>query len=242
VTLARLKGGEQVSYLPEDGLGDFDLVLSYTGGRALEELRTRLGARHVAPLYGSVDPEAHRPSPASDDLPRGHLSYLGTYAADRQQRLEELFIEPARRRPDRRFVIGGSQYPPDFPWTQNIYYVSHMPPPQHPAFYGSSVMTLNVTRGPMADFGYCPSGRLFEAAACGTPILSDTWEGLESFFEPGREILVARTTDEALAALEVPNEELERLSRAARERTLAEHTADCRARDFEDIIDAAQYG
>ena len=241
VTLARLKGGEQVAYLPPQGLGDFDLVLSYTGGRALDELRTRLGARQVAPLYGSVDPEAHRPSPASGGLPRGHLSYLGTYAADRQQRLEELFIEPARRRPHRRFVIGGSQYPPDFPWTQNIYYVSHMPPPQHPAFYGSSVMTLNVTRGPMADFGYCPSGRLFEAAACGTPILTDTWEGLDSFFEPQREILVARNTDEALAALDVSNEELERLSRHARERTLTEHTADCRARDLEGLIDAAQY-
>ena len=242
VTLARLKGGERVSYLPERGLGDFDLVLSYTGGRALEELRTRLGARQVAPLYGSVDPDAHRPSPASGDLPRGHLSYLGTYAADRQRRLEELFIEPARRRPDRRFVIGGSQYPADFPWTQNIFYVSHMPPPRHPAFYGSSAITLNVTRGAMADMGYCPSGRLFEAAACGTPILSDTWEGLDAFFEPGREILVARTTDEALAALDATPDDLSRVAHAARERTLAEHTASCRAHDFEGLVDAAQYG
>jgi len=242
VTVTRLRSGERVPYLPPQGLCDFDLVLSYTGGRALDELRTRLGARQVAPLYGSVDPEAHRPSPASDDLPRGHLSYLGTYAADRQRRLEELFIEPARRRPHHRFVIGGSQYPPDFPWTQNIYYVSHMTPPQHPAFYSSSAITLNVTRAAMADFGYCPSGRLFEAAACGTPILSDTWEGLASFFEPGREILVARTTDEALAALDVSNEELGRMARTARERTLAEHTADCRARDLEGLIDAAQYG
>jgi spore maturation protein CgeB len=237
VTLARLKAGQPVGYLPSQGLGDFDLVLSYTGGRALDEL-TGLGARHVAPLYGSVDPDAHRPLPATEDLPRGHLSYLGTYAADRQHRLEELFIEPARRRPDRRFVIGGSQYPADFPWTQNIYYVSHMPPPRHPAFYGSSTITLNVTRGAMAELGYCPSGRLFEAAACGTPILSDTWEGLEAFFEPGREILVARNTDEALAALDLPHDELVRVAKAARERTLAEHTADCRARDFEGIIDA----
>jgi spore maturation protein CgeB len=241
VTLSSLRGGERVPYLPPDGLANFDLVLSYTGGRALDELRTQLGARQVAPLYGSVDPERHRPSPASDDLPRGHLSYLGTYAADRQDRLEALFIEPARRRPDRRFIIGGSQYPPDFPWTQNIFYVSHMPPPLHPAFYSSSSLTLNVTRAAMADFGYCPSGRLFEAAACGTPILSDTWEGLDSFFEPGREILVARTTDEALAALDLPDADLAHVARAARERTLAEHTADARARDFEGLIDAAQY-
>jgi spore maturation protein CgeB len=236
VTLARLKSGFAVPYLPSRGLADFDLVLSYTGGRALEEL-TRLGARNVAALYGSVDPDAHRPLPAAEDLPRGHLSYLGTYAADRQQRLEELFIEPARRRPDRRFVIGGSQYPADFPWTQNIYYVSHMPPPRHPAFYGSSSLTLNVTRSPMAEMGYCPSGRLFEAAACGTPILSDTWEGLDTFFEPGREILVARNTDEALAALDLPPDELGRVAEAARARTLAEHTADCRARDLEGIIE-----
>jgi spore maturation protein CgeB len=152
-----------------------------------------------------------------------------------------LFIEPARRRPDHRFIIGGSQYPPDFPWTQNIFYVSHMPPPLHPAFYSSSSLTLNVTRAAMADFGYCPSGRLFEAAACGTPILSDTWEGLENFFEPGREILVARSTDEALAALDMSDADLAHLARAARERTLAEHTADARAREFEGLIDAAQY-
>ena len=116
-----------------------------------------------------------------------------------------------------------------------------LPPPLHPAFYCSSEITLNVTRGPMADFGYCPSGRLFEAAACGTPILSDTWEGLETFFEPDREILVARNTDEVLAALDRPNDELAAVARAARERTLAEHTADCRAREFEEILETAQY-
>lgn len=237
VTLAKVRAGEPVPYLPPPGLGEFDLVLSYTGGRALDDLRTRLGARRVAPLYGSVDPDAHRPLPATEDLPRGHLSYLGTYAADRQHRLEELFIEPARRRPDRRFVIGGSQYPADFPWMQNIFYVWHMPPPRHPAFYGASAMTLNVTRGAMADMGYCPSGRLFEAAACGTPILSDTWEGLEAFFEPGQEILVARTTDEALAALDLPSDELARVARNGRDRTLGQHTAGCRARELEGILD-----
>lgn len=236
VTLARVRAGDAVPYLPPRGLRDFDLVLSYTGGRALDDLRTRLGARHVAALYGSVDPDAHRPLPATGDLPRGHLSYLGTYAADRQHRLEELFIEPARRRPDRRFVIGGSQYPADFPWARNIYYVRHMPPPQHPAFYGASAMTLNVTREAMAGMGYCPSGRLFEAAACGTPILSDTWEGLEAFFEPGQEILVARTTDEALAALDLPPDELARVARNARDRTLDHHTAGCRARELEGIL------
>jgi spore maturation protein CgeB len=235
VTLARLDAGESVPYLPAGGFRDFDLVLSYTGGRTLHALKQRLGARRVAPLYGSVDPDAHRQVDASQ-MPRADLSYLGTYASDRQQRLEALFVEPARRRPRRRFVIGGSQYPSDFPWTANIYYVSHTPPPAHPAFYCSSAVTLNVTRGAMADMGYCPSGRLFEAAACGTPILSDTWEGLDSFFEPGREILIARSTEEALDAIDRPAEELGRIGAAARERALAEHTAACRAREFEEAV------
>src|SRR6185369_8117440 len=117
------------------------------------------------------------------------LSYLGTYAADRQDALEELLIEPARLAGTKRFVIGGAQYPADFPWTSNIYFVRHLPPSLHPAFYGSCRMTLNITRAAMAEMGFCPSGRLFEAAACGAPILTDTWEGLDQFYTPGEEIL-----------------------------------------------------
>jgi spore maturation protein CgeB len=232
VTLSRLRNGETVPYLPVQGLGEFDLVLSYTGGRALTDLTTLLGARRVAPLYGSVDPAAHRQVDADAAL-RADLSYLGTYAADRQLRLEQLFVEPARRRPDRKFVIGGSQYPADFPWTANIFYVSHMPPPAHPAFYCSSALTLNVTRGAMADMGYCPSGRLFEAAACGTPIVSDAWEGIDTFFEPGREILIAGNTEEVLDAIDRPRPQLAQIADAARARTLAQHTAACRARELE---------
>jgi spore maturation protein CgeB len=241
ITLSRLSKGEPVSYLPADGLGDFDLVLSYTGGRALSELRSRLGAQQVAPLYGSVDPDAHyRVAPSASC--RADLSYLGTYAVDRQERLEELFVEPARRRPDRKFVIGGSQYPVDFPWAPNIYYVSHMPPPLHPEFYCSSALTLNVTRGAMAEMGYCPSGRLFEAAACGTPIVSDSWEGLERFFEAGREILIANRADDVLAALDLPAEALAGIADAARDRTLTEHTAECRAVELERTLEQASAG
>ena len=241
VTLSRIRRGEEVPYLPQDGLGGFDLVLSYTGGRAMTELRTQLGARQVAPLYGSVDPDAHH-QVAPNVAMRADLSYLGTYAADRQQALHDLFIEPARRRPNRKFLIGGSQYPANFPWEQNIYYVWHMPPPSHPEFYCSSSLTLNVTRGAMAEMGSCPTGRLFEAAACGTPLLSDYWEGLETFFEPGREILIARTTDDTVDALDLSHEGLRRLAAAARDRTMAHHTAACRARDLETILDAAAAG
>jgi spore maturation protein CgeB len=238
VTLERLRSGQPVEYIPARGLADFDLVLSYTGGQALTELKTRLGARHVAPLYGSVDPEVHHPAPA-DERYRADLSYLGTYSADRQAALDELFLEPARRRPDLRFLIGGPQYPGGFPWTENIYFIPHVPPADHPAFYCSSRLTLSVTRGPMAEMGYCPSGRLFEAAACGVPILSDEWEGLDYFFEPGREILVARTTGHVMDALAMPPEALARIARAGRERVLAVHTANRRALELENILEAA---
>ena len=235
VTLDRLRAGERVPYLGAGGLAGFDLVLSYTGGAALDELRSRLGARRVAPLYGSVDPAAHRPAAARPEY-AADLSYLGTYAGDRQEQLDRLFLAPARKRPGRRFLIGGSLYPPDFPWGENVFYVRHVPPPEHPAFYGSSALTLNVTRAAMARMGYCPSGRLFEAAACGVPLLSDDWEGLDRFFEPGREILVARSTEEALEALDLPPADLARIATAARERTLAEHTAERRARQMLDLF------
>jgi len=237
VTLERVGRGEAVPYLPQSGLRGFDLVLSYTGGRALDDLRRTLGARAVAPLYGSVDPDHHRPVPV-DASRQSDMSYLGTYAADRQPSLERLFVEPARRRPDLRFALAGSQYPPDFPWSANIFYFSHMPPPEHPAFFCSSGLTLNVTRGPMADMGYCPSGRLFEAAACGTAILSDWWEGLDQFFDPGREILIAETTESALDALDLPADDRRRVARAARERTLDCHSAQVRARELIALLDA----
>jgi spore maturation protein CgeB len=132
VTLARLEAGEAVEYIGPRGLGEFDLVLSYTGGRALTELQVRLGACRVAPLYGSVDPDAYRRTDTVERY-RADLSYLGTYAADGQPALEEFLVEPARRLPGRRFVIGGAQYPVEFPWAGNIYFVRHLPPPSIPA-------------------------------------------------------------------------------------------------------------
>jgi spore maturation protein CgeB len=241
VTLSRLSCGESTTYIGPRGLADFDLVLSYTGGAALDRLRRDLGARRVAPFYGHVDPHVHRPAgPVARFV--SDFSYLGTYATDRQGALETLFIEPARRRRERRFLIGGAQYPQDFPWTPNIFFVRHVPPAEHPAFFASSRLTLNVTRRAMAEMGWCPSGRLFEAAACGVPILSDWWEGLDAFFEPGRDILVGRTSDDAVAALDLSDAELRRVAASARERVLAEHTSARRARDFEAAVEAARSG
>jgi spore maturation protein CgeB len=238
VTLALAREGRKPAYVGARGFRDFDLVLSYAGGDVLRDLRETLGARRVAPLYGSVDPSIYRqvePAPeyASD------LSYLGTYAADRQPALETLFVETARRMPSRRFLIGGAQYPADFPWTSNIYFLQHLQPSEHPKFYCSSRLTLNVTRAPMVRTGFCPSGRLFEAAACGVPIVTDEWAGLPLFFEPGREIIVARGTGDVRAAIETPREDLQRIARAARERCLDCHTAGKRARELESLLEAA---
>jgi spore maturation protein CgeB len=239
VTLDRLRRGERVDYLPEAGLADFDLTLSYTGGPALDALRRVLGARRVVPLYGSVDPAQYRPvSP----IPRyrAALSYIGTYAADRQAALERLLVAPARAREAARFVIAGAQYPQEFPWSENIWFVRHLPPVEHPAFYSSSRLTLNVTRAAMARMGWCPSGRLFEAAACGTAILSDAWDGLAAFFVPGEEILVASDTEDALAALDLSDVEIARIARRGRERALAEHSAARRAAQMLDAFAMAE--
>jgi spore maturation protein CgeB len=238
VTLARIAAGEAVDYYPPEGLGGFDLVLSYTGGPALDVLREQFGAARAVPLYGHVDPAAHRPV-AKAEMFRGDLSYLGTYAADRQPALERLFVAAAQDRPELRFVLGGSNYPGDFPWKPNIYFMRHVAPPDHPAFFCSSRLTLNVTRADMAAMGWCPSGRLFEAAACGVPLLSDTWDGLDRFFTPGEEILLAQTTEDALAALDRSDAELRRMADAARTRVLEEHSSARRARQLVKLIDAA---
>lgn len=239
VTLSRLATGEDVPYVPRGGLGAFDLVLSFTGGRALEMLRTRLNARAVAPLYGSVDPARHRPVPP-DPTWAAACSYLGTWSDDRQANLEQLFVATARHYHDRLFVIGGSMYPAHVDWPPNVVRYDHVPPPAHSAFYCSSPLTLSVTRAPMAALGYCPSGRLFEAAACGVPVLSDTWDGIGTFFEPGEEILLATSTAEAAAALERPAAELAKIGQRARQRALAEHSGTRRAAELVALLEGAR--
>jgi len=238
ITLEQLEAGKSLEYIGPRGLAGFDVVLSYTGGRALDELQIRLGARRVVPIYGSVDPWVHQPAAPRDEF-KCDLSYMGTFAIDRQRALEQLFVEPARRLPSRKFLIGGAQYPDAFPWTDNIYFVRHLPPADHAAFYSSGRVTLNVTREAMARMGYCPSGRLFEAAACGAPILSDSWEGLDQFFSPGSEIFVASSSEQATAAIERSDSELLAVGQRARERALDQHTARSRAEEFEAALQTA---
>jgi spore maturation protein CgeB len=239
VTLSLIESGEGSTAIGPDGLRPFDLVLSYTGGRALDMLREQLGARRVAPLYGHVDPQVHRPAEPVGRF-AADLSYLGTYAADRQAGLERLFLEPARQRPEQRFLIGGAQYPQDFPWSPNIFFVHHLPPAEHASFYSSSRLTLNVTREAMARAGWCPSGRLFEAAACGAAILSDRWEGLEAFFTAGEDLIVADDPEDVVRALAMPAHELHRIGRQARDRVLESHTSDRRAGELIRLLESVR--
>ncbi len=180
------------------------------------------------PLYCSVDPALYHPTGAEI---RWDLSYLGTYSPDRQPTLERLLIEPARALPHRRFVVAGPQYPDDIDWPANVERIAHLPPADHAAFYSASRATLNVTRADMIAAGWAPSVRLFEAAACATPIISDVWEGLDQIFAPDREILLAHTTADVIAAL--GREDLADIGRHGQQRVLAEHTAAHRAGELE---------
>jgi spore maturation protein CgeB len=239
VTLSRLEQGETVNYLPAEGLSEFDLVLSYTGGRALDQLQSRLGARRVASLYGWVDPAIHHRVPASPRY-EADLSYLGTYSADRQAGVHKLLMEPARQIPGKQFVIAGAMYSNRESWPANVRHFEHIAPPDHPAFYSSAPLTLNVTRASMAAMGYCPSGRLFEAAACGAAVISDWWEGLDTFFEPGREIVIAESSGDVVASLAQDQFVTGQIAARARERTLDCHTAGQRARRLIDLLESSR--
>ena len=185
-----------------------------------------------------MDPAIYRPLPGAPL--RWDLSYLGTYSADRQPALERLLLEPARRAPERRFVVAGPQYPAAIDWPANVERIEHVPPADHPAFYAASRFTLNVTRADMVRAGHSPSVRLFEAAACGTPILSDTWDGLDAILAPGAEIAPGGDAGGRRAAFSSwPEERRRRVARAARGRVLAGHTAAHRAGELETHLRAA---
>ncbi len=238
VTLAALARGEH-AYISPATIPLYDLYFSFTGGPTLRLLETRYGARAAHALFCAVDPALYAPS-AQPGAPRWHLGYLGTYSADRQPTLERLLIEPARQAPAWRFVVAGPQYPDDIDWPANVDRLEHLPPSEHADFYNNLAWTLNVTRADMIAAGYSPSVRLFEAAACATPIISDFWSGLGDFLAIGREIIVAETPGQVLDTLAWPEPRRRDMGAAGRRRILESHTADHRAATLEAAVRAAQ--
>jgi spore maturation protein CgeB len=237
VTIGALERGT-IESLRRDQIPEFDLYLSFTGGGTLDELSTFWGARLALPLYGCVDPEVHFRTQVPPEY-RCDFSYMGTYAADRQQKLDSLFLDPARQLPQKTFVLAGSMYPWQWQWPENVKRFEHVSPADHAALYSSSRLTLNITRTEMARWGYCPSGRFFEAAACGVPIVTDWFEGLDQFFDCDRDLIVVSAPEEAICAIQLPDSELVTISRRARERTLDEHTGERRAQELIAAIEHA---
>jgi nucleoside-diphosphate-sugar epimerase/spore maturation protein CgeB len=234
VTMAKLERRD-FEYLSPEVIPGYDVYLSFTGGPTLGQIEQRYGSPMARALYCSVDPDAYPPL----DLPkRWDLSYLGTYSGDRQPALEELLIEPARRLPDMSFCVAGPQYPESIDWPANVERIEHLPPSEHAAFYASSRFTLNVTRADMVAAGWSPSVRLFEAASCATPVISDRWAGIETIFDPAREVVLAEGRDEVVERL-TSNADSSAIGKAARKRVLSAHTAEHRASELERALEEA---
>jgi spore maturation protein CgeB len=237
VTVAALRAGG-AEYLRNDQVPRFARYLSFTGGPFLAEVleHEELGARRAEALYCSVDPERYRPVAPDPEL-ACDLAYMGTYAADRQPVVDRLLVKVARRLPNHRFCVAGPQYPEELRWPDNVLRIPHLPPDRHPAFYASARWQLNATRADMVAAGWSPSVRLFEAAACGAALVSDRWEGIESFFQPGREIMLPESTESVMELIvSTPEEQRRAMGDAARRRVLASHTAARRAEELEVIL------
>ncbi|HVX91697.1 MAG TPA: glycosyltransferase [Xanthobacteraceae bacterium] len=233
VTLSRLESGNG-EYICAPIIPRFNLYLSFTGGPTLQLIEEVYGSPRARPLYCAVDVTQHAPV----DVPaRWALGYIGTYSEDRQPLIERLLFETARRLPDERFVVVGAQYPKNIAWPENVEQIEHLPPDSHSEFYCSQRYTLNLTRPDMVAAGFSPSVRLFEAGACAVPVISDVWPGIERFFVPGEELLLADTSDSVVQILtETPEIQRRRIATAARNRVLHSHTAGHRAAEFERYV------
>jgi spore maturation protein CgeB len=242
VTMSQLRAHGRCEYLEASLIPKYSAYLSFTGGPTLHELETRFGSPYAVPFYCSVNPDLYEATAVRDEF-RCTLSYLGTYATDRQEKLMQLLNGSADRLPADGFLVAGAMYPGHLRWAGNVRRLTHVAPPEHPAFYSSSRFTLNLTRADMVAAGYSPSVRLFEASACGAAILSDDWLGLNEFFTPGEEILLPANAQETTVILrELSDAERRRIGARARERVLAEHTSEHRAREFETIVSTCGAG
>lgn len=236
ITISQLSRYGKASYLDAALIPHYSTYLSFTGGPVLRQLEDRFGSPGAIPFYCSVDPDIYQPTTALPEY-LCDLSYLGTYAEDRQSKLMCLLNAPAQRLPCGSFLVAGPQYPKGIPWEPNVRRIIHVSPRNHPAFYSSSRFTLNLTRDDMIAAGYSPSVRLFEASACGAAILSDEWEGLDQFLTPGEEILLPKDQYEVMDILtNISDSERTKLGQRARDRILSAHTSTHRASQFENIV------
>jgi spore maturation protein CgeB len=230
-TLAALEA-DRCEYLELGLIPTFDLYLSVIGGPTLDRLERELGARRALALPPSIDPSQFYPDPSPR---RWAMGYLGPCSADCQPALERLLLEPARRLPGHRFVVAAPQYPDAPDWPANVHRIERLSPARHRAFYCRQRFTVNVTPGDVV--GQSPGVGLLEAAACGVPIITAPWPGLETHFTPGHEILVARDSSEVVDLVETLDENQARLVGArARQRVLAAHTAQHRAGELEQYL------
>jgi spore maturation protein CgeB len=197
ITLGKLAEGN-CEYLSSGLVSRYNIYFSFTGGPTLQTIEMRYGSPMARPLYCSVDPAIYFPERRKT---KWLLGYLGTFSDDREPGLNALLLAPATMCPRDRFVVAGPMYPKAIRWPPNVERIIHLNPSKHRGFYNAQRFTLNLTRSAMVRAGFSPSVRLFEAAACGTPMISDYWPGLETFFEPGDEILLAQDARDVLRIL-----------------------------------------
>lgn len=214
----------------------FDLICTYGGGQPVVDAYRRLGARHCEPVYNALDTSTHHPVPAEPRF-AGDLGFLGNRLPDREERVEQFFLQAAQARPQLRFLLGGSGWE-DKRLPPNVERLGHLFTHQHNAFNVSPRAVLNISRASMARYGHSPATRVFEAAGAGACLITDEWQGLERFLEPGSEVLVARdglAVADHLDALDARRAQA--IGHAARRRVCAEHTYAHRAEQLEALLE-----
>jgi spore maturation protein CgeB len=228
--------GEDQAHHLRTAIPRYDLVLTYGGGHRVISAYRDLGARDCVPIYNALDPDTHFPTPA-DANPRFALGLLANRLPDRETRIEEFFIGAARRVSAKRFILGGSGWDSK-PLPENIERLGHVGTGQHNAFFASALATLNVNRSSMAEYGFSPPTRIFEAAGAGACLITDCWEGIEHFLDPETEILVASDGAEVAAHLgTLTPARAQDIAARARRRILAHHTYRQRALQFDRLLE-----